>query len=120
MPLNTIILLAGVLLVLWGIFSGIFRNSLKGIWFAGSGTILTVFALLLLAGFNNTCFYPSSFDLNSSLNIRNASSSKYTLTVMSYVSLFVPVVIAYIWWAWKAINKKPVSAEEMKSDSHTY
>jgi cytochrome bd ubiquinol oxidase subunit II len=120
MPVNTLILLIGVVLVLWGIFAGIVRHSIKGIWSAGGGTILTVFSLFMLAGFNNTCFYPSVFDLQSSLNIRNASSSFYTLTVMSYVSLFVPVVILYIWWAWKAINKKPIDAEEMKTDSHTY
>lgn len=120
MPLNTLILLAGVVLVLWGIYAGFYRRSNKGIWYAGSGTFLTVFALFILAGFNNTSFYPSTFDLQNSLTIQNASSSHYTLTVMSYVSLFVPVVVLYIWWAWRAINKKRIDADEMKSDGHTY
>jgi cytochrome d ubiquinol oxidase subunit II len=91
----------------------------KGIWFAGSGTILTVFALFLVAGFNNTAFYPS-FNLQSSLTIENASSSKFTLTVMSYVSLMVPFVVAYIWYAWKSINDKKIDEAEMQGEGHAY
>jgi cytochrome d ubiquinol oxidase subunit II len=120
MPVNTLIMLTGVVLVIWGIFAGFAGRSKNGIWFTGLGTFLTVFSLFILAGFNNTCFYPSYHDLQSSLNIRNASSSRYTLKVMSYVSLVVPVVVAYIWLAWRAINKKPIDADEMKSGSHTY
>lgn len=120
MPLNTIILLLGVVLVLWGLYISLFKKSVKGIWFSGPGTILTVFALFLLAGFNNTCFYPSTFDLQSSLTIQNASSSYYTLKVMSFVSLMIPFVIAYIWYAWNAISKKPITEEEMKEESHVY
>lgn len=120
MPLNTIILLIGVVLVLWGLFISLFRESIKGIWFSGAGTILTVFSLFLLAGFNQTCFYPSTFDIQSSLTIQNASSSYYTLKVMSYVSLMVPFVIAYIWYAWKAISNKRITEEEMKEESHVY
>lgn len=120
MPLNTIILLIGVILVLWGLFISLFRESIKGIWFSGAGTILTVFSLFLLAGLNQTCFYPSTFDLQSSLTIQNASSSYYTLKVMSFVSLMVPFVIAYIWYAWKAISNKRITEEEMKEESHVY
>jgi len=120
MPLVLIIFLAGVVLVLWGIVSSILKGSLKGIWFSGAGTVLTVFSLFLIAGFNNTAFYPSTFDLQSSLTIQNASSSEYTLTVMSYVSLFVPFVIAYIWYAWKSINNKKITEEEMQEESHAY
>ena len=120
MPLNTIILLIGVVLVLWGLFISLFRESIKGIWFSGAGTILTVFSLFLLAGFNGTCFYPSTFDLQSSLTIQNASSSYYTLKVMSFVSLMVPFVIAYIWYAWKAISNKRITEEEIKEESHVY
>jgi cytochrome d ubiquinol oxidase subunit II len=82
--------------------------------------VLTVFALLLLVGFNNTCFYPSTSDLQSSLTIQNASSSEYTLVAMSYVSLLVPFVLAYIWYAWKSLNKKPITAKEMEEDTHAY
>ena len=120
MPLNTIILLIGVVLVLWGLFISLFKESIKGIWFSGAGTILTVFSLFLLAGLNQTCFYPSTFDLQSSLTIQNASSSYYTLKVMSFVSLMVPFVIAYIWYAWKAISNKRITEEEMKEESHVY
>lgn len=120
MPLNAIIFLAGVLLVLFGIFKGVFQKSSKGIWFSGLGTVLTVFSLLLLAGFNGTSFYPSVSDLQSSLTIMNSSSSHYTLTAMSYVSLMVPFVLAYIWYAWKAINNKKIDADEMENDSHVY
>jgi cytochrome d ubiquinol oxidase subunit II len=120
MPLVLILFLVGVLLVLWGILSSLLQDTTRGIWFSGAGTTLTVFSLFLLAGFNNTAFYPSTFDLQSSLTIQNASSSKYTLTAMSYVSLLVPFVIAYIWYAWRSINRKKITEEEMNEESHAY
>ncbi len=120
MPLNTVLLLIGVLAVLWGIISTVFMESKKGFWFAGSGTVLVVFALLIVAGFNNTAFYPSNYDLQSSLTIQNASSSKFTLVTMSYVSLLVPFVLAYIVFSWRAINKRKISSDELKKESHVY
>ncbi|MBU0488893.1 MAG: cytochrome d ubiquinol oxidase subunit II [Bacteroidetes bacterium] len=121
MPLVLVIFVAGVLLVLFGIFKGAFGKSKSGIWFSGIGTVLTVFALLLIAGLNNTSFYPSNADIQSSLTIRNSSSSEYTLTAMSYVSLMVPFVFAYIWYAWRAISRKPITLEEIQDkDEHTY
>jgi len=120
MPVVTLVLLVGVVGVLWGIYSTLFRNSQKGIWCAGGGTVLTVWMLLLIAGFNNTAFYPSNFDLQSSLTIQNASSSHFTLTAMSYVSLFVPFVLGYIWWFWRAMNSKKIDAQEISEDSHSY
>lgn len=120
MPLVLIIFLAGVVAVLAGIYITIFKISRKGIWFSGIGTIFTVFAVFLLAGFNNTAFYPSIFDLQSSLTIENSSSSHFTLTVMSYVSLMVPFVIAYIWYAWRSISKTKITQEEMDLSEHKY
>ena len=120
MPLVLALLLAGVVGVLYGIFLGAFKISSKGIWFAGAGTVLTVFSVLMLAGLNNTAFYPSTFDLQSSLTIHNASSSKYTLTVMSYVSLLVPFVVAYIWYSWKSLNTKKVSETDIENDTMKY
>jgi cytochrome d ubiquinol oxidase subunit II len=120
MPLVLIVFLVGVVLVLYGIVNDLFLKAGKGIWFSGLGTVLTVFALFLLAGYNNTCFYPSSFDLQSSLTIRNSSSSEFTLTAMSYVSLLIPFVLAYIWYAWKSINNKKISESEMENESHKY
>jgi cytochrome bd ubiquinol oxidase subunit II len=122
LPIVLIIFLTGVICVLWGIFISWKRMSTKGIWFTGTGTILVVFSLLLIAGYNNTCYYPSNFDLQSSLNIQNSSSSKFTLTTMSYVSLLVPFVIAYIWYAWKAINKNKITETEVSDESggHIY
>ncbi len=120
MPLVLVILLVGVVGVLWGIISTIFMNSLKGFIFAGAGTVLTVLALFFIAGFNNTAFYPSVYDLQSSLTIQNASSSKFTLTAMSYVSLLIPFVLAYIVYFWRAINSKKITDEEMKEESHVY
>jgi len=122
MPVVSILFLAGVLAVLWGIISSILKDQTRGIWWAGGGTILVVFSLMLIAGYNNTCYYPSNFNLQSSLNIVNSSSSKFTLKTMSYVSLVVPFVVAYIWYAWKAINVKKITEGEMtgKTEGHIY
>jgi len=120
MPINTIMFLAGVVGVLWGIISTLLKGGPKGIWFTGGGTVLTVWALLILAAFNHTSFYPSVFDLQSSLTIENASSSRFTLVSMSYVSLFVPFVLGYIWYAWKAMNNKKISSEELEQEHHVY
>lgn len=120
MPIVLILFLIGVVGVLYGIFLGAFKISGKGIWFAGLGTVLTVFSIFLLAGFNNTAFYPSTFDLQSSLTIENSSSSKYTLTVMSYVSLLVPFVIAYIWYTWRMLNVRKVSEADIANDPMKY
>ena len=92
----------------------------KAIWFAGIGTVLTVFSLFLLAGFNHTAYYPSVSDLQSSLTITNSSSSYYTLKAMSYVSLIVPLVLAYIVYMWRALNSKKVDQEELAKEEHIY
>lgn len=120
MPLVLVILLIGVVLVLYGLIMALFRAATKGIWFTGIGTVLAVFALFLVAGFNNTAYYPSTFDLQSSLTIENSSSSHYTLTAMSYVSLFVPFVLTYIYFAWKAIDKTKITEEELNNEHHKY
>lgn len=120
MPLNTLLLLAGVLLVLFGLFLGIFKGKESAFAYTGFGTVFTVLSLFLLAGFNNTCYYPSAYDLQSSLNITNSSSSHTTLTAMSWVSLLVPFVLAYIWFVWRAMSRKKITQEEMDTDSHVY
>ncbi len=120
MPLTGIFFISGTVLVLYGILKSILSTYTGGIWFASAGTILVVFTLFAIAGFNNTAYYPSTFDLQSSLTIRNSSSSKYTLTVMSYVSLLVPFIFAYIFYAWRAINRKKIDIEEIKKESHVY
>jgi cytochrome d ubiquinol oxidase subunit II len=120
MPLVSIIFLTGVISVLYGIGITVIRNSVKGIWFTGAGTVLAVFSLFLVAGFNGTSYYPSSYDLQSSLTISNSSSSLFTLKTMMYVSFIIPFVIAYIWYAWKAINNTKITEDEMESDGHKY
>lgn len=121
MPLNTAIFLIGVVMVLFGIIYTQFyyeKSKGMGLYFTGIGTILTIFSLFILAGFNNTAYYPSTFDLQSSLTIQNSSSSKYTLTAMSYVSLLVPFVLAYVIYAWRAINKKKLDINEANEGLH--
>jgi cytochrome bd ubiquinol oxidase subunit II len=120
MPLVLAFFLAGVILVIWGIFISWFRTSKKGIWLSGSGTVLAVISLFLVAGFGHTSFYPSTYDLQSSLTIENSSSSHYTLSVMSYVSLFVPVVIAYIYKVWRSLDRKKIDKAEMQDNEHIY
>lgn len=122
MPAVLVVLLSGVVLVLFGIIKTILSATWrKGIWFAGVGTVLTVLALLLCAGWNNTAYYPSITDLQSSLTIQNSSSSPFTLKVMSYVSILVPFVLAYIFYAWRALDLHKIDTEEMEEkDGHTY
>lgn len=115
MPIVLVLLLIGVVGVLFGIIKTIFSKNKydKGFWFVAPGTVFTVLAVLLIAGWNNTAFYPSSHDLQSSLTITNASSSMFTLKTMSIVSLLIPFVLAYIVIAWRAINKKKITHEEI-------
>lgn len=120
MPVVLVTLLVGVVLVLFGIGISIVKTYTKGVWFTGLGTILTVLSIFIIAGFNNTAYYPSTFNLQHSLTIFNSSSSKFTLTVMSYVSILIPFVVTYIWFAWKAITKKKIDAEEMGKETHVY
>lgn len=115
-----IILLAGVVLVLYGIGKTVVsKDYIGGIWPAGIGTVLTVLALLLTAAWNHTAYYPSTADLQSSLTMQNSCSSEFTLRTMFYVSLLVPFVLAYIVYAWRAIDKKKLSREEVAHD-HAY
>ncbi len=121
MPYLLVLFLAGVLGVLFGLIKSIFSKTYTaGIWFAGAGTVLTVLALLLAVGYNGTAYYPSTADLQSSLTIANSCSSQFTLKTMAYVSILVPFVLAYIVYAWRAIDRKPITAEEMKKGEHTY
>lgn len=124
MPLVAAVFLIGVALLLAGIvidgYLGKNRLSGKGIFFSGSGTVLAVFGLLLCAGYNGTAFYPSTADLQSSLTIANSCSSEFTLKTMAYVSILVPFVIAYIAYAWKAINSKKLSSEELEKEEEKY
>jgi cytochrome d ubiquinol oxidase subunit II len=113
MPVVLVLLLAGILGVLWGIVNTILSGEWdKGIWFAGAGTVLTVWALLLCAGWNNTAYYPSLSDIQSSLTIENSSSSFFTLKVMSFVSILVPFVFAYIFYAWRALDLHKINGKE--------
>ncbi len=113
MPAVAGVLLLGVLLVLTGIVTPLLTVRHRGIWFAGAGSVLTVLALLLCAGWNNTAYYPSAIDLQSSLTLANSCSSEFTLRTMTWVSLLIPFVLAYIAWAWRALDSRPVSAEDI-------
>jgi cytochrome d ubiquinol oxidase subunit II len=120
MPAVLVMLLAGVVLVLVSLWLGAFSQSRKGIWFAMPGTVLVVMAVFFLAGFNGTAYYPSCTDLQSSLTIRNSSSSFFTLQVMSWVSLLIPFVVAYIAFAWHAMDRKKITADEIEGTEHKY
>lgn len=121
MPGVLLVFLAGVVLVLFGIGKTILKEGYRrGIWFAGIGTILTVLALLLCVGWNNTPYYPSNVDLQSSLTIANSCSSPFTLKVMSFVSILIPFVLAYIFYAWRAIDLRGINRNDLEHDSHMY
>ena len=120
MPAVLVMLLVGVVLVLVSLWLGAFSQSRKGIWFAMPGTVLVVMAVFFLAGFNGTAYYPSCTDLQSSLTIRNSSSSYFTLQVMSWVSLLIPFVVTYIAFAWHAMDRKKITADEIEGTEHKY
>ena len=122
--------LLGVVLVLWGIAVEVLRGrkllplpssffTLSGIWPAGIGTVLVVLTLLLCSAWNNTAYYPSTADLQSSLTMQNSCSSEFTLRTMFYVSLLVPFVLAYIVYAWRAIDSKKLTKDDLQ-DGHAY
>ena len=116
-----IILLVGVVLLLFGIVKTILKPEyVRGIWPAGIGVVLVVLVLFLIAGWNNTAYYPSTADLQSSLTLQNSSSSEFTLKAMFYVSFLVPFVLAYIVYAWRAIDKKAIDRKEIAEDDHAY
>ena len=110
----------GVLLVLAGMYLGIFTKRRRGFWFAFPGTVLVVVSVFFLAGFNGTAYYPSLTDLQSSLTIRNSSSSYFTLKVMFWVSLLIPFVVAYIAYAWHAMDRRKITREEIEKTRHKY
>ena len=121
MPVVLVLFLIGVVLVLFGIGKTLLKKTFdKGIWFAGIGTVLTVLSLLLVAGYNNTAYYPSYTDLQSSLTLANSCSSEFTLKTMAYVSILVPFVIAYIFYAWRSIDRHKITEKEMDEGGHSY
>lgn len=116
-----LLLLIGVVAVLFGIIRSLLKPEWTGgIWAAGVGTVLVVLTLFMVLGYNNTAFYPSVVDVNSSLSIHNSSSSLFTLRVMSYVSILVPFVLAYIAYAWHSLDHKKITQEEMESTNEKY
>ncbi len=113
MPHVVVLLVAGLLLVVWGVVLTGLRSSSRGIWSGGLGTVFVGLAVFFLAGYNNTSFYPSKVDLQSSLTIYNASSTHYTLTVMTYVALMIPFVLAYIAYVWKQMDSKKIGIDDV-------
>lgn len=116
MPAVLVLLLGGLVSVVYGVIATAFLGKNSGIWFGGLGTVLVGLAIFSLAGYNNTAFYPSMTDLQSSLTIYNASSSKYTLTVMSYVAIAVPFVLGYVAYVWKLMDAKKLTLAELNSE----
>jgi cytochrome d ubiquinol oxidase subunit II len=119
MPAVLVVLLAGLILVVWGVIMTGILSGTRGIWFGGLGTVLVGLAVFFTAGFNNTPFYPSKTDLQSSLSIYNASSSHYTLTAMTYVALVIPFVLGYIAYVWYLMDNRKIGAEDI-NDSKAY
>lgn len=118
MPHLLILLLVGIVLVLYSVLSTYFQNSSKGIWFGGLGCVLVGLVVLCLPAFNGTSFYPSKLDLQSSLTIYNASSSKFTLTTMTYVAIGVPFVLAYVAYVWKLMDSKKLTESEVNEKTY--
>lgn len=121
MPVVLAVFLLGVAAVLYGVVKTLLKEPYrKGIWFAGAGTVLTVLGLMLNVGYNHTAYYPSLADLQSSLTLSNSCSSLFTLKAMSVVSILVPFVLAYIFYAWRQIDKRRLTRKELEEDEHAY
>ncbi len=121
MPELLFFFLSGVSLVIFGISISLVRTNFKrGIWYSGTGTVMTVLSLFLCVGLNNTAYYPSTAEMQSSLTLANSCSSLFTLKTMAFVSLLVPFVMAYIFYAWRALDKKKIDAKEMDEGGHSY
>ncbi len=121
MPELLFFFLSGVSLVIFGISISLVRTNFKrGIWYSGTGTVMTVLSLFLCVGLNNTAYYPSTAEIQSSLTLANSCSSLFTLKTMAFVSLLVPFVVAYIFYAWRALDKKKIDAKEMDEGGHAY
>ncbi len=120
LPFLLVLFLIGVLTLLYGVYKALFKNSQKAIFLTSFGTVLTVTIVLFILGVHNSVFYPSLVDIQSSLTIQNSSGSFYTLSVMSVVSLLVPVVLAYVFVVWRAMDAKKITIDEIKSDPHHY
>jgi len=119
-PILLVVLLLGVISLLYAIYSALFKENKRAIWSSSIGIVLTVTMLLFVLGINHTAFYPSLVDMQSSLTIENSSASYYTLSIMSVVSLLVPVVMTYIYFVWRSMDKTKMTIEEVKSDPHHY
>ncbi len=119
-PIILILFLIGTISVLYAIYATLFKNSQKGIWFSGIGTVLVIFSVFCLIGYNNTSVYPSLSDLSSSLTIENSSGSHYGLSAMAYASLFIPFVLGYIILTWRSMNKDKITVKEVESDPDSY
>lgn len=116
MPVVLVMLLVGAVLLVWGVVATLLKKGFKrGIWLSGAGTVMAVMALFMIAGYNNTAFYPSTYDLQSSLTLANSCSSEFTLKTMAVVSLIIPFVVAYIAYFWHKMDKKPLTTEELKN-----
>ena len=116
MPVVLVMFLVGAVLLVWGVVATLLKKSFKrGIWLSGAGTVMAVMALFMIAGYNNTAFYPSTYDLQSSLTLANSCSSEFTLKTMAVVSLIIPFVVAYIAYFWHKMDKKSLTTEELKN-----
>lgn len=121
MPWVFALFLVGVLLVLWGVIYTVINSRFyRGIWFTGIGTVCTVLSLFLIAGYNNTAYYPSLTDMQSSLTLANSCSSYYTLKAMAWVSLLIPFVLAYIFYTWRIMDRKKIDTDELHDNEHIY
>lgn len=121
LPAVLVLFLVGVVLALVGIGLTVFNKTYtRGIWWTGAGAVFAVWALLLVAGLNNTAYYPSLADPQSSLTLANSCSSEFTLNAMSLVSLIIPFVLAYIFFAWRSIDLKSLTRKELEKSDHKY
>ena len=116
MPAVLIMFLLGAVLLVTSVVMTLMKKEFRrGIWFAAPGTVLAVMAIFMIAGYNDTSYYPSTADLQASLTLSNSSSSEFTLKTMAIVSLIIPFVVTYIAYFWRQMDKKSLTKEELET-----
>ena len=108
-----IVALVGAVIALVATGRMIYRDR-QGWAFVGTGLAIVLVVVVIFAGLYPRVM-PSSTDSAFDLTVYNASSSDYTLEIMTVVALiFVPVVLLYQAWTYWVFRKRVQLEDELE------